>query len=133
MILLLENNIRAVISSIMGDGYIKSDENKKTLYIDANNLIGQSMSQPLPFDENIFMGRASVSQRDRDRNVKLEDTLNTPDDSDIGYFVGVDLKNPDKMKEKIKNYPFCPENKISHQDKVSKHMKQIKPTNYTQK
>ena len=33
MILLLENNIRGGISSVMGDRYIKSDENKKILYI----------------------------------------------------------------------------------------------------
>ena len=38
MILLLENNIRGGISSVMGDRYVKSDENKKILYIDANNL-----------------------------------------------------------------------------------------------
>ena len=29
MILLLENNIRGGISSVMGDRYIRSDENKK--------------------------------------------------------------------------------------------------------
>ena len=34
MILLLENNIRGGISSVMGDRYIKSDKNKKILYID---------------------------------------------------------------------------------------------------
>ena len=48
MILLLENNIRGGISSVMGDRYIKSDVNKKILYIDANNLFGHSMSEPLP-------------------------------------------------------------------------------------
>ena len=31
MILLLENNIRGGISSVMGDRYIKSDENKKDI------------------------------------------------------------------------------------------------------
>ena len=31
MILLLENNIRGGISSVMGDRYVKSDENKKIL------------------------------------------------------------------------------------------------------
>ena len=51
MILLLENNIRGGISSVMGDRYNQSDENKKILYTDANNLYGHSMSQPLPFDE----------------------------------------------------------------------------------
>ena len=45
LILLLENNIRGGISSVMGDRYIKSDKIKKLLYIDANNLYGHSMSQ----------------------------------------------------------------------------------------
>ena len=57
------------------------------------------MSQPLPYDEVKF-----------DRNVKLEDIINTPDDNDIGYFIEVDLKNPDKIKEKTKIFPFVPEN-----------------------
>ena len=44
MILLLENNIRGGVSPVMGDRYIKSDDKKKILYIDANNLYGHSMS-----------------------------------------------------------------------------------------
>ena len=31
MILLIENNIRGGISSVMGDRYVKSDENKKNI------------------------------------------------------------------------------------------------------
>ena len=89
MILLLENNIRGGISSIMGDIFVKSDENGKVLYFDANNLYGHSMSEPLPYDEIKF-----------DNNVELEDILNTPDDSDIGYFVEVDLSYPDNIKKK---------------------------------
>ena len=102
MILLLENNIRGGISSIMGNRYIKSDENKKILYIDANNLYGHSMSQYLPYDEIKF-----------DNNITLEDMINTSDDSDIGYFVEVDLKYPDNIKEITENFPFAPVNKKS--------------------
>ena len=40
MILLIENKIRGGISSVMGDGYVKSSDNKKILYIDATNLYG---------------------------------------------------------------------------------------------
>ena len=40
MILLIKNIIRGGISSVMGDRYVKSDENKKILYVDANNLYG---------------------------------------------------------------------------------------------
>ena len=80
MVLILENNIRGGISSVMGDRYVKSDDKKKILYIDANNLYGHSMSQPLPYDEIKF-----------DKNFKLDYILNTPDDSDIGYSIEVDL------------------------------------------
>ena len=47
MILLIENNIRGGISSVIGDRYVKPNEIKKILYIDANNLYGHSMFQTL--------------------------------------------------------------------------------------
>ena len=55
MILLLENDIRGGILSVMGDRYVKSGENKKILYIDANNLYGWVMSQILPNDGMKFV------------------------------------------------------------------------------
>ena len=121
MILLLENNIRGGNSSVMGDRYIKSDKNKKILYIDANNLYGHSMSQYLPYDEIKF-----------DNNIKLEDILNTPDDSDIGYFIEVDLIYPDNIKEKTKNFSFAPVNKKIDPDNYKYYMKSIKPDTYIQ-
>ena len=48
LLLLLENNIRGGISSVMGPRFIESNENTKLLYIDANNLYGWAMSQYLP-------------------------------------------------------------------------------------
>ena len=51
MILLLENNIRGGISSVMGDRYVKSSDTKKIFYIDADNLYAHSMSQLLLYDE----------------------------------------------------------------------------------
>ena len=116
MILLIKNNIRGGISSVMGDRYVQSDENKKILYVDANNFNGHSMSQPLPFDELKF-----------DKNVKLEDILNTPDDSNTGYFIEVDLTYPNNIKKKTKNFPFTPVNKKYNPDKFSDYMKEIKP------
>ena len=119
--MLLENNIRGGISSVMGDRYIKSDKNKKILYIDANNLYGHSMSQYLPYDEIKF-----------DNNFKLEDILNTPIDSDIGYFIEVDLIYPDNIKQKTKNFPFAPMNKKINPDAFNEYMKEIKPDTYIQ-
>ena len=57
---------------------------------------------------------------------KLEEILHTPDDSDIGYFVEVDSRYPDNIKEKTKIFPFCPENKIIHNDKYNDYMNKTK-------
>ena len=65
------------------------------LYIDANNLYGYAMSECLPYDEiEIWHGHPDLYMD------KLEDTLNTEDDTDIGCFVKVDLKYPDNIKQK---------------------------------
>ena len=79
------------------------------------------MSEPLPYDEIKF-----------DNNVNLEDILNTPDDSDIGYFAEVNLKYPDNIKEKTKQFPLAPVNKKINPDKFSDYMKEIKPDTHTQ-
>ena len=64
----------------MGDRYIKSDDNKKILFVDADNLYNCAMSQSLPYDKTEFV-----------RNVNLEDISNTPGESDNGYFSKVDF------------------------------------------
>ena len=126
LILLLENNIFGGISTVMGDRYIKSDETKKILYIDTTNLYGHSMSQMLPYYEiEMWHGHPDLYMN------KLEEFLNTPDDSDIGYFIEVDLKYPDNIKEKTKNFPFCPENKTIPKEIYKDYMNKIKPKNYT--
>ena len=79
--------------------------------MDANNLYGHSMSQPLPYDGiEMWDGHLDLYMN------KLDEILDKPDDSDIGYFVEVDLRYSDKIKEKTKNFPFAPENKIIPKD-----------------
>ena len=101
LISLIENNIRGGISSIMGDRYVKSDENNKITYIDATNLYFFSMSQFLPYDE-IEMWHGSP---DKYWNW-LDEILNTPDDNEIGYSFEVDLKYPDDIKQKPSIFRF---------------------------
>ena len=126
LILLIENNIRGGISSVMGDRYVKSDDNKKITYMDATNLYGHSMSQFLPYDEiEMWHGHPDLYMN------WLEEILNTPDDNEIGYFLEVDLKYPDNIKEITKHFPFCPENKIIPKEKYNEYMNEIKPKNYT--
>ena len=79
------------------------------------------MSEPLAYDEIKF-----------NRDIKLEDILNTPDDSVIGYIIEVDLKYTDNIKEKTKHFPFAPVNKKINLDDFSDYMKEIIPDTYRQ-
>ena len=125
-ILTVENNIRGRIGSVMGNRYVKSDEKKKISYMDAINLYRHSMIQPLPYDEiEMWHGQPDLYVN------KLDEILNTPDDSDIGYFVEVDLRYPVDIKEKTKSFRFAPENKVIPEDKYNNYMKQIKPKKNT--
>ena len=110
----------------MGDRHAKSDKNKKILYFDANILYGHSMSQPKPFDKiEIWHGHPDLYMN------KFGEILKTPDDSDIDYFVEVDLRYPINVKGKTRNFSFCPENKILPKDKQIDYRKKIKPNEYT--
>ena len=69
--------------------------------MDATNLYGHSMSQPLPHDGfKMWHGRPDLYIN------KLEEILITPDgsDSDNGFFVDVDLKDPDKIRRQNKEF-----------------------------
>ena len=77
------------------------------------------MSESLPYDEIKL-----------DNNIELEGLINTSDDSDIGYFIEVDLKYPDNIKEKTKNFPFAPMNKKINPINFNNYMKKITPDNY---
>ena len=61
----------------------------------------------------------------------LEEILYTPDDNEIGCFLKVDLKYPNNIKEKTKNFPFCPGSKKTNPDKYNIFMKKVKPKNFT--
>ena len=66
-------------------------------------------------------------------NVRLGDFLKTPDDSVTCYFMECDLKNADSKKKKTKNFPFCPENETSPQEKFNDYVNEMKPNTYTEK
>ena len=112
-LLLLLENIRGGISSVMGPRYIESNENTKLLYIDANNLYGWAMSQYLPTGDfkkkNLCCGEASREAMQYDSalmNEIKEDILNTPDDNEFEYFRECDLEYPAEIEEKTENFYF---------------------------
>ena len=48
---------------------------------------------------------------------KLEENLNTRDNSYIRYFFEVDLQYPKMIKVNTGKIPFCPKNKVIPKDK----------------
>ena len=80
--------------------------------MDANILYSRALSESLPCDETeMWHGHPNLCEKN------LEGILNTPDDTDIGYFLEVDLGYPDNKEEKTRKFLFGPDNKKIIPDK----------------
>ena len=131
LLLLLENNIRGGISSVKGYRHVQSDENKQILYIDANNLYGWAMSQYLPTGEFEILPLNPCNYTDNYNLEQLvEDLLQIPDDNEYGFFVECDLEYPAEIKEKTKNFPFCPYQTKADPNLFSAYMNNVNQPNY---
>ncbi|XP_065216507.1 uncharacterized protein LOC135842799 [Planococcus citri] len=95
--------------------YDPSQPSSYLVYLDANNLYGWAMSQPLP--TNNFRWLKSYE-------VEYFNLSTKSDDSCVGYILEVDLIYPENLHNSHKGYPFCPEN-IIPPNKTSKHPKLI--------
>ena len=78
------------------------------------------MRQWLPYDDSKF----------ETEKVCLEEIINTPGYSDIGYFIEVNLEYPHNIRDKTRHLPFCPENKSISNDDFGSYMKSIMSKNY---
>ena len=67
---------------------------------DDKNLYGGSSTKPLPLADIDFDGSTS-----------LETIRATTDDAEIGYCVKVDLKYPNKTKQKTRSFAIFPKSK----------------------
>lgn len=67
------------------------------MYLNANNLYGWVMSQPLPFGGFKWVDHVN--------------SLNMRDTSDEGDILEVDLSYPPKLHNEHDDLPFCAENK----------------------
>ena len=129
LLLLLKNNIQGGISSVMGDRFVESNENKQILYIDANNLYIWALSQYLPTGDfkKIKFGCEHESVL---MNEIKEDILSTPDDNEKGYFIECDIEYPVEIKEKTENFPLCPYQTKADPSLFSDFLNSVKQTSY---
>ena len=114
MYLFLMDNIKGGISVcnnkhvIADNKYINKNtkNNKYLLYLDANNLYGFSMIQPLPY-----------------KNFKWSNNL-TLDKIQIGIYE-VDIEIPKELHDKFKDHPLCPEIKNIPENMLSNYQKYL--------
>ena len=109
MYLFIEKGMRGGISTEM-QRYCKAsnpylhdyDPEKETsciLYLDANNLYGWAMSQPLPV-ENFRWTRVMPTE---------EQIMSWQVNRQTGYILEVDLEYPQELHDKHNSYPLAPE------------------------
>ena len=121
MLLIVENGIRGGICHAIhryakaNNKYMKNyDENKESSfleYLDANNLYGWAMPQPLPVDGFKFV--KNVSKIDEDF-IKSYD-----EDSDKRYILEVDVEYPKNLHDLHSDLPFLPERmKVNKSNKL---------------
>ena len=88
---------RGGICGIVGDRYIDNSDDKTIWYIDANNLYGYAMMQKLPYKDFEFITTTT-----------LDVVLNTPDDSDHGYYIVCDIDYTNECKERTEQLALMP-------------------------
>lgn len=84
----------------MGEQYDPNKDSTFLMYLDANNLYGYAMMQPLPYSKFEWCNPLEFTRK------KIL-TLN--DEHLIGYIFEVDLDYPVALHDDHDNYPFCAE------------------------
>jgi len=121
MYLMIENNMRGGIATIshrhavannpsMNDEYDPSKPHSFITYLDANNLYGTAMSEPLLTGGFGFLD---------DEQMAAFDVMTIPKDSDRGYIVECDLKYPESLHELHSDYPMASEHLTISKDMLS--------------
>ena len=111
MLLMVEKGIRGRICQAIHryakannkymNNYDKSIESSYLMYLDANNLYGWAMSQKLPVNGFKWVNDLSRFNEDFIKNYN--------ENSDIGYFLEVDVEYLKKLCSSHKDLPFLPE------------------------
>src|SRR5437867_4687752 len=109
-LLFIERGIRGGISTICNryskannkdlPDYDASKPSTYIMYLDANNLYGYAMSEPLPVGGFKFLSFEEIHDLD---------IMSIAEDSETGYIFDVDLWYPEDLHETHNDYPLAPE------------------------
>ncbi|XP_068742088.1 uncharacterized protein [Montipora capricornis] len=110
MYLFVEEGIRGGISMISNrygkannlyvPDFDSTQDKNYIMYLDANNLYGWAMSQPLPTHEFFWLTEHEIEELN---------VMSIPDDGEEGYILEVDLEYPKELHDLHSDYPLAPE------------------------
>ena len=86
------------------------------MYVDANNLYGWCMSEPLPKSDFRWLDEDEI------RDI---DWRNQTDDQYKGYFVECDLDYPDHLHDAHSDFPLAPERLVMQVDEMSEEQREM--------
>ena len=122
MYIMIENGIRGGFTTVARryakannpqiDGYDGGDQTW-LLYLDVNNLYGYAMVDTLPYGDYKWTFES------------LNTITSTPDDSDVGYILEVDLVYPDDLHDEHNDFPLAPHKMTIQPDMLSGTAKEI--------
>lgn len=92
------------------DTFDPQKPNEYLIYLDANNLYGWAMSQPLPYGDFKDLTDSEITNLD---------IMNVDPLGDIGYFVECDLSYPNHLHAIHNDYPLAPETIHISEDMLS--------------
>ena len=100
------------------DGYDSSKSKTYILYLDANNLYGWAMSQPLPTGGFQWVAACALAQL-------AKDITEHPVDSREGYILEVDLEYPGELHNAHNAYPLAPERMVVKKEWMSEYQHEL--------
>ena len=110
MYLMIENNMRGGIATIFHrhavannpqlEGYDPDKPHSYITYLDANNLYGTAMPEPLPIGNFRFLSEQEISDFD---------VMTVPADGPAGYILECDLSYPERLHNEHSDYPMASE------------------------
>ena len=126
MLLMIEKGIRGGFSGVLGSRYVKANNkylkdynpslpSNYLLYLDANNLYGHSMAEPLPTGD--------FKWEDPNEIVQRWNTLTL--DPGRGYIFEVDLEYDLNSKNRTRRFPLAPENKKINAEDLSPYQRNM--------
>jgi hypothetical protein len=104
----------------MGVAFDPTKPKQEILYVDANNLYGFAMSQPMPTGNFQWISPEEFLETESHDLATFQQTLDRLNESPVNYVLEVDALFPDELHDYMADFPFLPENMIPPGGKTQK-------------